>query len=150
MFELASYMKQIFVRAVRETDVKKMFSWATSNPAWDSRILSYRNSLVLAAFNDLGTVAFLPVQQPLMLEAAVFHPLATDCQKALAMKELTHTLIAESSMKGWGEIFFLGSDERTNTFAEHQGFKKVDLPLYRLRLMDLETAGGNGNGSAVR
>lgn len=140
-------MRQIFVRATRQDELPKLMSWAKMNPAWDSRILNYSNSLVLAAFNDLGTVAYLPVQQPLMLEAACFHPLATDPQKALAMKELVHTLITESSLKGWGEIFFLGSDPRTNAFAERQGFKLVDLPTYRVRIRELETGGLNGSAT---
>lgn len=124
-----------------------MVRWAAFNPAWDQRALAY--SFTWAAYSGPDVIAFQPVQRPVLLEAAVFHPSASDQQRALAMKEITHTIIThayEGMPQGIaGEIMFLGSDHRTNIFAEHQGFRLVDLPLYRVRLRELEQ-GGNSNG----
>ena len=73
---------------------------------------------------------------------------AADVQKALAMKELTHNIIAHAYEAGnSGEIMFLGTDLGTNIFAQHQGFRLVDAPLYRVRLRELEQNGGPTNGS---
>jgi len=141
-------MNQIFVRPFRSEDTEKLLTWSTRNPAWDKDILKYPSSRALVAFNSTGTVAFLPIQQPLMMEAMAFHPLVTDPQKALAMKELTHGLILYTYSLGAGEIYFLGSDETTNDFAQRQGFRKLEWPVYRVRVQDLE-AGGGGNGSAT-
>lgn len=132
-------MNQMFVRLLREQELEKMLSWAVRNPAWDTNVLRYAGSFVMAAFNESGVIGFLPVQQPMMMEAVCFHPLATDQQKALAMKELTHALIYNAYVRGAGEIYFLGSDNGTNTFAAHQGFTKLEMPTYRVRLANLET-----------
>ena len=143
-------MNQIFVRPYRPADLEKLVSWGSVNKAWDSKILTYPSSFGLAAFNNTGTLGFLPVQRPLVMEAMGFHPLTTDSQKALVMKELTHALIFDAYLLGSGEIYFMGSDNGTNDFAERQGFKKLDMPMYRVRVGDLEVGGGNGSavGSA--
>ena len=110
-------MKQIFVRAAREADLKTLVLWSGDNPAWDPRVFQYQGTITLCAFNGADIIAFMPVQQPLIMEAIAFHPLATATQKALAMKELTHSLITQTSLLGKGEIYFLGSDPHTNAFA---------------------------------
>jgi hypothetical protein len=136
-------MNQTFVRPFREGDFEKLITWANRNPAWDKSILKYPTSFALVAFNKDGTLGFLPVQQAMVMEAMGFHPLATDPQKALVMKELTHALITRCYASGMGEIYFLGSDAATNEFAEHQGFTRMEWPVYRVRLGDLEAGGGN-------
>ena len=98
-------MNQIFVRPFRQGELEKLVSWGSSNPAWDSKIIGYPSSFALAAFNNSGTLGFLPVQRPLVMEAMGFHPLTTDTQKALVMKELTHGLILQAYGYGAGEIF---------------------------------------------
>jgi hypothetical protein len=138
-------MKQIFVRTMRDQDLKTLALWAGGNPAWDGRIYSYAGTFTLCAFNGAEVIAFMPVQQPLVMEAIAFHPLCTDSQKALAMKEFTHSLITQAYAVNKGEIYFLGSDEATNKFAEHQGFKKIDWPVYRTVLAELEAGENNGH-----
>jgi hypothetical protein len=61
------------------------------------------------------------------------------------MKEMTHSLITQAYAQNRGEIYFLGSDEGTNRFAEHQGFKRIEWPVYRVILADLERGGSNGH-----
>ena len=141
-------MNQIFVRPFRQGDLEKLVAWGSANPAWDAKILNYGSSFALAAYNNSGTLGFLPVQRPLVMEAMGFHPLTTDPQKALVMKELTHALILQAYGYGAGEIYFMGSDSGTNDFAQRQGFTRLDVPMYRVRLTDLERGGG-GNGSAT-
>lgn len=142
-------MNQIFVRPARETDARKFEDWVKTNPALDKRIFTYPATFTWAAFNETGVLAFLPVQQTFFMEAMAFHPLCTDPQKALAMKELTHNLVTQAYLKGIGEIYFLGTDHTTNDFAERQGFKRIQIPVYLVRVEQLESGGGGSNGSAT-
>jgi hypothetical protein len=141
-------MNQIFVRPARETDFNKFEDWVKNNPALDKRIFTYPSTYTWAAFNDSGVIAFLPVQVTFTMEAMAFHPLSTDPQRALSMKELTHNLITQAYLRGIGEIYFLGTDPTTNDFAERQGFKRIQCPVYLCRVQQLE-AGGGGNGQAT-
>lgn len=140
-------MKQIFVRPARDEDLKTLVLWSGQNPVFDPTIFTYPTTFTLAAFSETGVVAYLPVQQPFAMEAMCFHPLATEAQKALAMKELTHVLITQSYVRGVGEIIFSGSNNGTNFFAEHQGFQRTDWPTFRVRVRDLEGGGRNGQTS---
>lgn len=138
-------MNQIFIRPFRAGDLDKMVGWMKANPTWDANILKYPGTVILVAFNNTGTLGFLPVQKTMTMESMCFHPLTTDSQKALTMKELTHALITQSYVQGVGEIYFAGSNPETNDFAVRQGFQQLGWPMYRVRLVDLE-AGGGGNG----
>lgn len=145
-------MKQIFVRPAREADLKKLMSWTGQNPAWDQTLYNYPSTLTWCAFNSSGVIAFVPVQQPLMLEALLFHPLSTPTQRAMAMKEFTCTAVSQSYQRGSGEIYFLcpekSLEEKTTCeFAQHWGYERVDMPVYRIRLTDLERGGGNGSAT---
>lgn len=140
-------MNQIFVRPFRESDLAKLISWSKANPSWDANILKYPSTFILVAFNNSGVLGFLPVQKAMVMEAMSFHPLTTDSQKALVMKELTHELIMQTYVQGSGEIYFLGSDSGTNDFAERQTFKRMEWPAYRMRVADLEVGGSNGSAT---
>lgn len=131
-------MRQIFARQAVPRDAEKFAEWAGQNPNFDRRVLEYPTTFTLAAFDSDGTIAFLPVQQPFCMEAVAFRPGISDSQKALAMKELTHLLIATCHAKGAGEIIFLGTNEGTNAFAEHQGFHELPWRVYRVRVAELE------------
>lgn len=131
-------MKHIFARAAEERDVTKFAEWSMQNPAFDINVLSYPTTATLCAYDSDGVIAFLPVQQPLCMEAMTFRPGISDSQKALAMKELTHLLIATCHAKGAGEIIFLGSNPATNEYAVRQGFEMLPWKVYRARLTDLE------------
>jgi hypothetical protein len=131
-------MKQIFVRTAGPDDADKFANWAAQNPAMDARSLVYPSSFTLVAYDDSGPLSFLPVQQPFYMEAMSFRPDATESEKALAMKELTHALITFCHQKGAGEIYFMGSNEHTNAFAERQGFSELPWRTFRVRLHELE------------
>jgi hypothetical protein len=131
-------VKQIFVRTAEPRDADTFATWAAQNPALDARSLVYPSSFTLVAYDDSGPLSFLPVQQPFYMEAMSFRPEATEFEKALAMKELTHALITFCHQKGAGEIYFMGSNEHTNAFAERQGFTALPWKAYRVKLSELE------------
>ena len=136
-------MKHVFVRPARQEDFPNLVRWSESNPAWDPKVFTYPTTITLAAFSDTGVIAYMPVEQPLVMDAVAFHPLATDCQKAAAMKELTHALVTQAYVKGAGEILFRGSDEGTNAFAEAHGFTRL---AKHVRRPDPFTRGATSRG----
>lgn len=133
-------MKHIYVRPAREGDAKLIGLWSNGQHirGFDPRIWSYQGSFTLCAFSGSDIIAFMPVQSPLFMETILFHPLANDLQKALAMKELTHAVITQAAALGKGEIYFLGNIKGTNEFAVRQAFKPMAWPLFRVVLADLE------------
>jgi len=131
-------MKHVFARPARDSDIEKFVEWCGQNPSFDRRVLEYKTTSTFCAYDSDGVLAFMPMQQPLCMEAMSFRPGITDSQKAIAMKELTHLLIATCHAKGAGEVIFLGSNEHTNAYAVRQGFSELPWKLYRVRLSDLE------------
>lgn len=105
--------------------------------------MKYPDTFTLAAIDDTGVLAFWPVQQPvveksLMLESLVFKPGITELKKSQVLKQMFVSCVSLGFMKNTGEIYFVGTDERTNHWAEKLGFEKLEYPVYRLRLTDLE------------
>jgi hypothetical protein len=136
-------MKHIFIRPMRDQDFSKLVLWSGGNSAADLRVLNYPTTIKLCAFTDEGPVAYIPIQQPLMMEAIAFHPLLGDLEKAAVMKEFAHSAITQAYVLGKGEVYFMGSHPGTDAFATHHGFKVV-APVYRTILSELEGMKSNG------
>lgn len=138
-------MRDIFVRPAQPEDAQTFIQWAVANKGneFDPAIVTYPDSFTLCAFDVDGPVAFLPVQQPMvaepmMLESLAVRPEASAKEIASALRELIQACVTIGYMKGTGELYFLGSNEQTNRFAEHHKvFERLDWPVYRLRMSDL-------------
>jgi hypothetical protein len=130
-------MKHIFIRPVRDSDFSKMVLWGSGNQATDLRVLNYPSTIKLCAFTSEGALAYVPIQQPLLIEAIAFHPLLNDLQKAAIMKEFTHAAITQAYVLGKGEVYFMGSQPATDSFATRHGFELIS-PVYRTVLAELE------------
>lgn len=138
-------MSTIFVRPATPEDAETFLKWAvaTKGNEFDPETVTYPDSFTLCAFDAGGPVAFMPIQQPmvsepLMLESLAVNPEASDSKIAVALKELVQACVTIGFMKGTGELYFLGSNEATNRFAEHHKvFERLDWPVYRLRMSDL-------------
>jgi hypothetical protein len=93
---------------------------------------------VLAACDETGPIAYLPVCQPFFFDALAVRPGSDAGDVAVAIKQLVHTAVTQAYLKGVGQIYFT-ANEATAKFADSQGvFEKVPWPLYRLKLTDLE------------
>lgn len=139
-------MNTIFVRPAQPEDAETFLKWAVANKGneFDPEVVTYPDTFTLCAFDAVkGAIAYMPVQQPmltepLMLESLAVNPEATDKEIAYALKELVQACVTIGFMKGTGEIYFLGTNEVTNRFAErHKVFERLDWPVYRLRMKDL-------------
>jgi|SRR5882762_1721867 len=134
----------IFVRPATAEDAPDFIKWSVANQgnAFDPEAGQYPDSFTLCAFDTKGPLAYLPVQQPMfvepmMLESLAVRPDSTNVEIASALKELIQACVTIGYMKGTGEMYFLGSNEDTNRFAENTLFEKLDMPIYRLRMSDL-------------
>jgi hypothetical protein len=138
-------MNDIFVRPAKPEDAETFIQWAVTNKGneFDPAAVAYPDSFTLCAFDVNGPLVFMPIQQPMfaepmLLESLAVRPEASVKEIAVALKELVQACVTIGFMKGTGEIYFLGSNEATNRFAEHHKvFERLDWPVYRLRMTDL-------------
>ena len=131
--------KPIFVRPVRPDEGQMYFDWMQETPSneFDPQVALFPTSSTWCAFDKDGPLAFQTIQHPFMLESLAVRPGATKLQAAAAMKELTQNAVTQAAGIGVGEIYFLGSDDETNTFATNHIFEKLPYTVYRAKIKDL-------------
>jgi hypothetical protein len=134
----------VFIRPATKEDAPTFIQWAvaTKGNEFDPEAPQYPDSFTLCAYDLNGPVAYMPVQQPmytepLFLDSMAIRPGADNRLVATALKELIQACVTIGHMKQTGEIYFLGTNEETNKFAENTIFEKLPWPVYRLRLSDL-------------
>ena len=135
----------IFVRPVRPSDAPTFTRWSleTNGNLFDPDVAKYPSTTVWAAFNKKGTVAFLPVQRPLMLDSLAINPEADKGDVGMALKELTQNAVTQAHAQGAGEIYFLCKDESTMEIAKRHAYEEMPWRLFRIKLKNLEA--GNEN-----
>ena len=133
-------MKHIFVRAIRPEEAQQFLDWSLENPKneFDPAVALYPSSPTWCAFDEDGPLAFQTIQRPFMLESLAMRPGATKRQAANAMREFTQNAVTQAYGNGVGEIYFLGSDADTESFATNQLFEALPYKVYRARLSNLE------------
>lgn len=148
--------KHIYVRPATWEDGPIFKDWVEANKEknkFDPAVMAYPNTITLCAYDEDGPLAFLPFQQPLMVDASgdkpiaetpmfleglAMRPGASKLDTSRALKEFIQAAVFLGHMKGTGELYFLGTDEGTDALAENQLFERLNFPIYRLRLSDLE------------
>jgi len=134
-------MKPVFVRPAKSEDSQEFLDWSLAgvNNGFDPEVPRYGTTVTFAAFTSDGPLAFLPMQMPIVLESLAVKPGATPLEIATALRELVQTAVTQCHIRGVGEIWFIGTNDDTNRFAEHSGiFTKVEYPVYRLKVSDLD------------
>lgn len=132
----------VFVRPVRKTDAEQFASWHVKSPSFDPNTVAFPTSYTLCAFKQRRVLAYMPVQEvPFLttqvLDSIVKNPDATDLELAEAMRELVKHCITIGYIKKTEDIYFIGDHPETNALASRI-FEKVEYPVYRLNLRDLE------------
>lgn len=111
----------------------------------DLDVFNHESTFTLEAFSKgRGRVAFSPIAQPLMIEHLIFRPGLSIAEKGQAIVRLAEHAIEEAYRRDVGDVYFLGHDESTCSFAERYGFielSKLDPPLRCYRMNLLETYG---------
>lgn len=132
-------MRKIWVRPVRPADQKDFNEYVaiTEKNEFDPEVLTYPSTTMLVA-HDGKPVVFLPVQLAVVLESLAIRPDASDFQVSVALKELVSVVSVLAAQRQLGEMYFIGTNERTNAFATKNGFTELPWKVYRLKLSDLE------------
>ena len=130
-----------FVRPARAEDREKFLEWYKRSGSYDPSVLQFPETYILCAFKD-KILGFMPVQMlsfssSQVLDSLVMNPEATDLEVASAMRELVKHAITIGYLKDCDCIYFIGDHPETNKIAERI-FKRVEFPVYRLRLNELE------------
>jgi hypothetical protein len=112
----------------------------------DLDIFEHESTFTLEAFRKGGkdgadTIAWCPIQQPLMMENLIFAPGLSRAETAQAIMRLAEHAVEEAYRRDAGEVYFLCRDPSTCDFAERYGFKNVaelatPLKCYRLNLLE--------------
>jgi hypothetical protein len=132
--------RHIFVRPIRPEDTKKFIDWSleTPNNGFDPEVPKYPSTITLCAYDKDGPLAYMPVQQPFVMDSVASRPGASKGQIALALKEFTQAIVTMSHLKGVGEIYFLGTEDGTNKMAENQFFEELPYKVFRVKVAALE------------
>ena len=135
-------MDHVLVRRADEEELSGfMKPWLKTTPdgeLFDADILNHPSTFVLAAFNRSGILAFMPVQQPLMLENLILRPGLSTGETAHAITRLAEHAIEECFVRDAGEAYFLCRDASTLKFAERHHFRELpeQLQVRRLNLLE--------------
>lgn len=130
----------IFVRPAKAEDTQKFIDWSLENPnnGFDPAVMKRSTTLVLAAYDKSGVLAYQPVQTVFMLEGLAPRPGEDKRKIAGCMKEFTQALVTQCHLKDIGEVYFLGTEEGTNAMATNHVFEEVPLKVFRLKVSELE------------
>lgn len=129
-------MRPIWAEAATKEDSAQCaaFLMHTAQNLFDPRVLAYSATKVFKTSDGEKNTMFMPVQQCQVWESLGINPEASEMEVAASLKALAHVLRFTALAEGQGEIYFLCSEPRTQKFAAHNGFEKLDIPLYRMRL----------------
>lgn len=133
-------MERVIVTEASEEEIEELQLWAEIEcNMLDFNMLKQESTFILCARGESGRLAYLPVQQPLMLESHIFRPDLNDSQKSYVMARLTENAVAEAYDRDAGEVYFLSQRPETARFAMRHGFKPMKalgLDTYRLNLLE--------------
>ncbi len=131
-------MEHVLVRRADQEEIDELLprflETTPDGSLFDHDVLAHPSTFVLAAFNRSGALAFLPVQQPLMLENLIFRPGLSTGETAAAITRLTEHAVEECYLRDAGEAYFLCREPSTLKFAERHGFIPLPQKLQVRRL----------------
>ena len=132
----------VFIRPARQEDSENFTEWYSKSESFDPAVIQFPETYVLCAFKKDRILGYMPVQSlnftsSQVLDSLVMNPEASDLEIAESMRELVKHAITIGYLKNCEELYFIGNHPETNKIAERI-FTKVEYPVYRLRLKDLE------------
>ena len=133
--------RHVFIRPAMASDVKSIYDWSVGNlksngltATTEMDCLKYPSTTTFCAYDESGPLAYLPIQKVLMMETFAPRPGLTELQQAQVLKEFVQATVTHAHQNGIGEIYYLGSDEKTDSFARHNVYEYVPLPVFRIKL----------------
>lgn len=132
-------MELISAKLAPANKIPEIFDWATRNldeNKFDPGVLNYPTTMVLQVGSKDKTILYMPVQTALMLESLAINPEATKHEIAVALRTVITSLILMAQKAGIGEMYFLGTSERTNEFARKHGLEELPYKAFRTKTFD--------------
>jgi hypothetical protein len=132
------------VRLARPDEATQFILWSgtTAQNNYDPKVAAYPSTLTWAVDDELGALAYLPVQRPVFMESLAVRPSASSLKIARAMRSLTLNTVRLAKTVGAGEIYTYSDYAPTQRILEGAGFEKVPFSLYRWRVSDAEARYG--------
>lgn len=133
--------RDVHVRPARPGDQKSIIEWSVAESGknlYDPKVILYPSTFTLCAFDESGPLLYLPVQQPMFMDSCAFRPGLDTGRAGLALKTMFQAVVTQACIKGAGEIYFAASEPTVAAIAERHGFEKVMLPVYRIKVRELE------------
>jgi len=131
----------VHVRPARKGDEKLIVAWSVESSGknlYDPNVILYPSTFTMCAFDSTGPLLYMPVQQPMMMDSVAFRPGLDLGRAGLALKTMFQAVITQGYIKGAGEIYFAASEPTVAAIAERHGFEKFLLPVYRVKISELE------------
>ncbi len=131
------------VRTATLDDAGRIVAWSAANierNGLDVDVLGYPTTEIACAENGEGPVYYLPMQVVVMLESAAPKPGTDKHTRAVALHAIVGSMLKQMTEKGIREVYFVGTDEETNRYAEQLGFRKVPWPVYKVKLCASEAS----------
>lgn len=123
-------MEQLKLRFAAPTEA---LEWLEQVPEFDKGIMTYPTLRVLCAYNG-SPVAYLPIQQAIVLESLAIKPGASSLEAAQAMRDLVKGAELTASADKVREIYFIGTDKTVVESAQKSGFEVLPWPVLRMKL----------------
>lgn len=136
-------MESIYVQVAGPRDVQQLLKWGVEGEDnyLDPSVVFYPSTMNLKATQGKQVVMYMPVQSAFVLESLAISPDAKKHQVTVSLREMIVSLRLIAQQRGVGEIYFLGTNEKTNAFAEAHGFEKLPWQAYRMKVFDEELYG---------
>jgi hypothetical protein len=136
-------MESIYVQVAGHVDLDQFMKWGVEGKDnyLDPSVIFYPSTMNLKATQGKSVVMYMPVQTAFVLESLAINPEARKHEITVGLREMVVSLRLIAQQRGIGEIYFLGTNEKTNAFAEAHGFEKLPWQAYRMKVFDEELYG---------
>lgn len=130
----------IFCRPARAEDNRTFLEWSLNNPenGFDPEVAQYPSTITWCAYDKSGVLGYMPMQRPIFFDSLASRPGLDKSTVAAMLKEFTQEAVTQAHITGAGEILFFGTEAGTDHMANNQLFERVDYPVYRLKIADLD------------
>ena len=133
---------QVWIRpfdAERDTKLHAEWLYAMRDKnRFDPEIFTKKQAKIYVAFDESGTVGFIPVVNGNIIESLAFRPGLSPVTEAKALQSWMHVMVYQMHEHNIPDAYFVTFDETVLEFAGRYGWKKVVVPMLNLHVSDLE------------
>jgi hypothetical protein len=107
---------------------------------FDPETFTYKSTQVLKVEDESRSVIFLPYTHGIVTESLAPRPGLSTLETARGLKCAVHEVVRRARAAGIGEVFFIATDQVTQSFAEAHGYTPMPagFTLMRLKVADVQ------------